>query len=146
MVPCSLRAVKIMLAVSSPMRHSAMREGREAITADRPPRLGTVFTGEELTTFTVRVCPLVPGFSWSTFTNTGFRFAVCVAMDSKLWDWSIENLNPSFSLVLILDLRFCKHRAYYFRLDEPILYPNCSISPSICSSWHKSIRRYVLIV
>lgn len=62
-VPCSLRAVKTIVPVSSPTTHSAMREGRAANTDDRPPRLLTVFTGLELTTFTVSVCPLVPGFS-----------------------------------------------------------------------------------
>ena len=62
-LPCSLRAVKIMVPVSSPTRHSAMRDGRAASTDDRPPRVVTVFTGLELTTFTVSVWPLVPGFS-----------------------------------------------------------------------------------
>jgi len=48
-IPCSLRAVKIMVPVSSPTRHLAMRQG-------------AVFTGEQQPTFTVRVCPSVPGF------------------------------------------------------------------------------------
>lgn len=87
-IPCSLRAVKIIVPVSSPTRHSAMRDGRvgRARTIDdRTPLLLTpLFTGFELITFTVSVWPLVPGLSWSTLTNTGFLFAVVagvVAMD-----------------------------------------------------------------
>ncbi|KAF1896911.1 hypothetical protein Lal_00034612 [Lupinus albus] len=64
-----------MVPVSSPMRHSAMREGRARRLDDRLALLGTLFTGSEETTFTVRVCPFVPGFSCSTLMNTGFLFA-----------------------------------------------------------------------
>ena len=42
--------------------------------ADRPPLL-TTLTFLELTTFTVRVWPLEPGFRSSTLINTGFLFA-----------------------------------------------------------------------
>lgn len=60
--------------VSSPTTHSAMRVGRglrEAEGADLP-LFRTVL---QLTTLTVNVWPVVPGFSWSTFTNTGFLLA-----------------------------------------------------------------------
>lgn len=66
--PCSFLAVKTMVPVSSPTRHSAIFVWRRWPESGRP-FCSTVF---ELTTLTVSVWPLVPGFSWSTFTNTGF--------------------------------------------------------------------------
>ena len=71
-LPCSLRAVKMMVPVSSPMRHSAMRVGRMLCEEEGRPFCNTVL---EDNTFATRVWPLVPGFSWSTFVKTGFRFA-----------------------------------------------------------------------
>jgi len=68
---CSLRAVKTMVPVSSPTRHSAMRVGRGLREADLP-FCKTVLA---LTTFTVNVWPEVPGLSWSTLMNTGFLLA-----------------------------------------------------------------------
>lgn len=79
--PWSLRAVNIIEPVSSPTRHSAMRENRgwarDSTTFDVEDRLARAFTGTsfELTTFTVRLCPLVPGWRRSTFVNTGFLFS-----------------------------------------------------------------------
>ena len=70
--PCSLRAVKMMVPVSSPMRHSAMRVGRRLWEEEGLPLFKTVLDDN---TFATKVWPLVPGFSWSTFVNTGFRFA-----------------------------------------------------------------------
>uniref|UniRef100_A0A7C8ZK96 Uncharacterized protein n=1 Tax=Opuntia streptacantha TaxID=393608 RepID=A0A7C8ZK96_OPUST len=68
---CSLRAVKTMVPVSSPTRHSAMRVGRGLREADLP-FCKTVLA---LTTLTVNVWPEVPGLSWSTLMNTGFLLA-----------------------------------------------------------------------
>lgn len=55
--------------------------------ADRPPLL-TTFTFLELTTLTMRVWPLVPGLSSSTFMKTGFLFAgaltAAVAMEIEV--------------------------------------------------------------
>ena len=51
----SLRAVKMMEAVSSPTRHSAIRPG---LMKER--------TEYRSTTLTVKVWPLVPGLSWFT--------------------------------------------------------------------------------
>lgn len=75
--PCSLRAVKRMVPVSSPTRHSAMRAWPPPPFPSSWELLRLFFcceTALALTTLTVRVWPLVSGFKWSTFTNTGFRF------------------------------------------------------------------------
>ena len=74
-IPWSLRAVKMIALVSSPTRHSAIRVWRRCCDTDRP-FCNTVL---ELTTFTVRVWPPVPGFNWSTFVNTDFLFFVTAA-------------------------------------------------------------------
>lgn len=88
--PCSLRAVNIIDPVSSPMRHSAMREtrpgGGESIAFDgKVARLARAFIGTsfELTTFTVRLWPLVPGWRRSIFVNTGFRFSVTAGAEGS---------------------------------------------------------------
>jgi len=70
-IPCSLRAVKTMVAVSSPTRHSAIRVWRRCCETERP----LAKTVLELTTLTTRVWPVVPGFNWSTFLNSGFLSA-----------------------------------------------------------------------
>lgn len=73
------------------------REGRPRSVDDRPPLLLTGFTGLELTTFTVSVWPLVPGFSWSTLINTGFLFAVAVLVVAGVaMVWKLRNLESSF--------------------------------------------------
>lgn len=51
-VPCSLRAVKTMVPVSSPMRHSAMRVGRMLCEEEGRPFCNTVL---EDNTFATRV-------------------------------------------------------------------------------------------
>lgn len=101
--PWSLRAVKTMVPVSSPTRHSAILVGRSCTEAARPLS-STVL---ELNTWAVRVWPLVPGFSRSTFVNTGFHIAPppppccrAVAMPAIEYpnpkiEGPIEILNPS---------------------------------------------------
>ena len=71
-VPCSLRAVKTMVPVSSPMRHSAMTVGLRLCAEEG---LGLCTTVSEDKTLATNVWPLVPGLSWSTLVNTGFLFA-----------------------------------------------------------------------
>lgn len=68
-----------MTPVSSPTMHSAIRIWRSW----EPLGRALCSTRFELTTFTTSVCPVVPGCSSSTFTNTGFFkfvFTVAVAM------------------------------------------------------------------
>lgn len=64
---------------SSPTRHSEMRVfcwGRAGTRNDDDGFLGFLLsTVLALTTLTVRLWPLVPGFNWSTFMNTGFLIA-----------------------------------------------------------------------
>lgn len=71
--PWSLRAVKRIHPVSSPMRHSAIL----VFWFCGPRKVGfrgfLLRTVVEFTTFTISVCPYVPGFRASTLTNTGFR-------------------------------------------------------------------------
>lgn len=77
--PWLLRAVKRMVPVSSPIKHSAIR-----VFWFWGPRNDIVFRGFllstvlEFNTFTIRVWPVVPGFKESTFTNTGF-------LNPELW-------------------------------------------------------------
>lgn len=48
--PCSLRAVKTMVPVSSPMRHSAMRVGRRVWEGEGRPFCKTVLEDNTLAT------------------------------------------------------------------------------------------------
>lgn len=80
--PWSFLAVKTMVPVSSPIRHSAIRVWRRWCDTDRP----FCKTVLEERTLATRVWPLVPGLSWSTLMKTGFLspgFALlCCGSDS----------------------------------------------------------------
>lgn len=78
-VPWSFLAVKIINPVSSPTKHSAIRIWRTWGPSARP-FCNTILV---LTTFTVSVCPLVPGRSWSTLVNVGF---LNPGFDSAIFD------------------------------------------------------------
>lgn len=67
-IPCSLRAVKTMVPVSSPTTHSAILVWRRWWETERP----LAKTVLELMTLTVSVWPVVPGLNCSTFLNSGF--------------------------------------------------------------------------
>uniref|UniRef100_A0A2P2IZX5 Uncharacterized protein MANES_13G142800 n=1 Tax=Rhizophora mucronata TaxID=61149 RepID=A0A2P2IZX5_RHIMU len=73
----------MMVPVSSPTRHSLMREGRRGrCERDAGPRraLGGGMA-LELTTLTMRLWPLVPGFKSSTLINKGFLFSIVVVLE-----------------------------------------------------------------
>ncbi len=78
--PCSFLAVKTITPVSSPTMHSAIRTWRTWLPSGR----AFCSTSLALTTFTVKVWPEVPGRSWSTLVNTGFRRSAVVAAISSL--------------------------------------------------------------
>lgn len=67
-LPCWFLAVNIIIPVSSPTKHSAIRIWRIWGPSGRP----FCMINLELTTFTISVCPAVPGRSCSTLVNTGF--------------------------------------------------------------------------
>lgn len=88
-VPWSFLAVKRTVPVSSPMRHSAMRDCRAGFRDPDPdpPFWTTSFASR---TFTVSVWPYVPGFRLSTLTNTGFLspgFAAALGCASVAIGW-----------------------------------------------------------
>jgi len=104
--PCSLRAVKMMVPVSSPMRHSEMRVGRTIPREDEeglvpPPFCRTV---SEVKTLAIKVWPFVPGFIWSTFVKVGFLFAGLVPSSCETTFDDAIVLFFSFSLPLNFDL------------------------------------------
>lgn len=100
-IPCSLRAVKTMVAVSSPTRHSAIRVWRRCCETERP----FARTVLELTTLTTRVWPVVPGFNWSTFLNSGFLSAgfalLCCCSDGGAGGGVVAIISQTLTLILI---------------------------------------------
>lgn len=83
-VPWSFLAVKTTTPVSSPTIHSQIRIWRAWGPSERP-FCNTILV---LTIFTVTLCPLVPGRSWSTFVNSGFLNPGLV---SAIFQWVCNN-------------------------------------------------------
>jgi len=126
----------MMEPVSSPIRHSAIRDWRRWWETDRP--FGR--TAMELRTLTVKVWPPVPGLSRSTLVKTGFlspgfppalllssccSFPVFVGVAILLI--YLKFLNPNFYFILFCDqngifilvfvLRVSVRRFYSFALS-----------------------------